>query len=168
MGGDLLLDTVALWGLVFINSKYHRPVARLVRGRRVIVHAICLHEMVYPAYKLESRGGRDLDAGMRVIGSLRRSYANLAQNYGFLYGVERLTILPLTLDDLLEAYRLVLEERDIFVEERDGYWPSVVDAVVAHVWRRLGAELITSDEKLMAYGDRHGLPYRRIAPAEGD
>ena len=166
MSRDLLLDTVALWGLVFINSKYHEPVARLVEGRRVVVHAICLHELVYPAYKLESRGGRNLDAGMRVVSSLRRSYANIAQNYGFLYGIEKLTVLPLTLSDLLGAYRLILEEKDVFVERRDGYWPSVVDAVIAHAWKRLSAELATNDEKLMTYGDRHGLPYRRIAPAD--
>ncbi len=165
MSGEILLDTVALWGLVFINSKYHESVVGLVKNRHVFIHTISLHEMVYPAYKLESEGGRNLDAGLELISNLEKSYANIAYNYQFLFKIRKLTILPLTLDDLLGAYRLILEESEIFVEERGGFWPSIADAVIAHVWRRLHVELATNDEKLITFGEKYGLPYREVVPA---
>ena len=165
MSEEILLDTVALWGLVFINSKYHESVVGLAKNRHVIIHTISLHEMAYPAYKLESEGGRNLDAGLELISNLKKSYANIAYNYQLLFEIKKLTILPLTLNDLLGAYRLMLEESEIFVEEKGGFWPSIADAVIAHVWRRLHVELATNDEKLITFGEKYGLPYREVLPA---
>ena len=165
MGDAVLLDTVALWGLVFVNSRYHEAVARLVEDKSVIVHTISLHEMVYPAYKLESEGGRDLGGGLELISSLKKSYTNIAHSYEPLFKIKKLTILPLTLKDLLEAYELILDESEIFVEKKDGYWPSIADAVIAQTWRQLQIELATNDQKLIKFGKKHKLPYKTITPA---
>jgi len=160
----VLLDTVALWGLVFVNSKYHKPVARLVKNRNVIIHAISLHEMAYPAYKLESEGGRNPGAGLELINNLKKSYTNIAFNYEPLFKIKKLTIIPLTLNDLLKAYKLILDEPEIFVKEKDGHWPSIADAVIAQAWKQLKTELATNDQKLIKYGKKYKLPYKTITP----
>jgi|GEM_PF-1390977 len=159
MSDQILLDTIALWGLIFVNSKFHKPATEIVKGKHVFIHSACLHELIYPAYKLESRGGRDIIAGLRLIIDVKRSYNSLIQNYSALFGISRLTILPLTPDDLLGAFTLILNEPEIFVEKRDGCWPSVVDAIVAFTWENLRIPLATNDRKLMKYGDKHNLPY---------
>jgi len=161
LSNKILLDTIALWGLVFINSKYHEPVVKLIRGNHVIIHSICFHELLYPAYKLESNAGQNLEAGMKLIRDLRKSYDNIVKNYPIL-NIKKLTIIHLTIDHLLDAYKLVLEEGRIFIEEREGYWPSIVDAVIASTWRNLKIKLITNDRKLIRYGDKYKLPYKRI------
>jgi len=167
VSNSVLLDTVALWGLTFVNSKYHKPVVELVKSKTTIVHSICFHELVYPAYRLESNTGRDLDAGLRLIGDVKNSYSNISRNYDVLFGISELVILPLTLSDLIEAYSLILKERDIFIEEREGYWPSIVDAIIASVWKRLQIVLITNDEKLIRYGEKNGLRFKIITPKKG-
>ena len=159
---DVLLDTVALWGLVFANSKYHGPVVEAVRGKRVLIHSICFLELTYPAYKLESCGGRNVREGLRLISDLMRSYSSIVENYRLVFGIEKLTIIPLTVKDILEAYRLILEEKEVFMEEREGYWPSIVDAVVASYWAKTKIKLLTNDRKLIMYGEKHGLPYTKI------
>ncbi len=155
----VLLDTIALWGLLFVNSKYHRPVIELVKGKNVYVHAICFHELVYPAYRLETNGGRDLDRGLDLINKLTTAYIGITNKYKDIYGIEKLYIIPLTINDLIEAYRIILKNKDLFIEERGGYWPSIVDAIIAYTWKHLGINLITNDRKLIAYGRKHELPY---------
>jgi len=159
----ILFDTVALWGLIFVNSKYHRPVVKVVRGKHVIIHSICFHELLYPAYKLESNGGKNIREGLELIRSLAKTYVNIVEKYRVLFKIDKLTVVPLTVNDLVKAYELILKEKKIFIEERKGYWPSIVDAVVASLWGNLKAKLLTDDEKLIKYGEKHKLPYLKIS-----
>ncbi|MDK2373356.1 MAG: hypothetical protein QI197_08280 [Candidatus Korarchaeota archaeon] len=96
----------------------------------MVIHAISLHELFYPAYRLESESGKDLEAGLSLIGELAEAYKTLRLACNFL-GIKKVKIIPLTLEDIVEAYSLILDHRDLFIEERGGYWPGVADAIVA-------------------------------------
>ena len=157
----LLLDTIAVWGLIFVNSKYHEPVMKLIKGNDIMIHVISFHELAYPAYKLESRGGLDIEMGLELFKNLKRGYDNLYNNYQIL-GINKLTIIPLNIRDLIDAYNLLLEEKEIFIEKRDGFWPSIADAIIATTWKKLNITLITKDEKLIKYGEKHKLKYTKI------
>lgn len=162
MAESILLDTVALWGLVFSNSKYHKPVVKAVRRRHVFIHSICFHELVYPAYKLESNEGRNAGKSLELIRNLMKAYSVISENYKMFFEIEKLTIIPLMVKDLIRAYKLIVEEGEIFMEERRGYWPSIVDAIIASLWAELRIKLLTDDEKLIKYGEKHKLPYIKI------
>jgi len=158
----IMLDTISLWGLIFINSKYHKPVIKAVKGKHVIIHSICFHELTYPAYKLESSKGKNIKEGLELIRNLMEAYRIITEKYKVLFEIEKLTIKPLTIDDLVKAYKLILEEREIFIEQRKGYWPSIADAIIASLWTELKIKLLTNDRKLIKYGEKHKLPYLKI------
>ena len=162
MSESILLDTIALWGLIFANSKYHKPIVKTIRGKHIIIHSISFHELLYPAYKLESYGGKNIGEGLELIKNLMNAYNSIVGEHKVLFGTEKLTIKPLTVNDLIKAYKLIIDEKEVFIEERRGYWPSVVDAVIASLWTELKIKLLTDDEKLIKYGKKHKLPYLKI------
>lgn len=162
MSESILLDTIALWGLIFANSKYHKPIVKTIRGKHIIIHSISFHELLYPAYKLESHGGKNIREGLELIENLMKAYNSIVGEHRVLFETEKLTIKPLTVNDLIKAYKLIIDEKEIFIEERRGYWPSVVDAVIASLWTELKIKLLTDDEKLIKYGKKHKLPYLKI------
>ena len=161
MSRELMLDMVTLWGLIFIDSKYHDQVMDHVVGMDIYIPSICLHEVLYPAYRIKSRGGREPFEGLKLFRDIRSGIMNLLENYEGI-GIGRLIIIPVEARHIVEALRLLTEE-DIFMFERDGTWPNIVNATVAYLWMESGIRLLTASEMLKRFGDRYGLKYTYIS-----
>jgi len=63
-------------------------VVEAIRGKHVIIHSICFHELVYAAHKLESDGKRDVENGLKLVRGLIRAYSNVVDKHRHFFEIE--------------------------------------------------------------------------------
>lgn len=162
---EILIETKVLWGLVFPDSGYHPAALRTVRGKETVIPIVCFHELLYPAYRKITDAGRRYEEGILLISRLLNAYKFLETNYTELFKMVSLKIFPLTVPTLTEAYSLIVNYSNLFLkfdERTQTRWPSVVDAIVATTWKKLGLPLYAEDPELEVFGQREKLEYHNF------
>ncbi|MGB9631588.1 MAG: PIN domain-containing protein [Candidatus Methanodesulfokora sp.] len=135
---DMLCDTVCVWALYFKDSAYRKHVLEIRSENKLLLPDICLIEAAYPIF--EAKGGEEL-----------KKYASFVEA---LPSARNIEIIPLLLDDLIRALVLVSNHPQFFVEQGN---LCLYDAIIATIWERTGATLVTSDKKLIKFGKSRGL-----------
>ena len=156
----VIIDTTGLWGLIFKDSKYHKFMRKLAEEKTFIVSPLQLLELLIISYRESSDKGRDLKKGMSMIKEI----------YEFLGEEERLKALninieayPIENNNILEAVKLILDEKEIFIKEIGGRkWIEFIDATIALIWMKTKRKLYTRDKKLMEFGEKYNLKYENI------
>jgi predicted nucleic acid-binding protein len=95
-------------------------------------------EAVYPIF--EAKGEEEL-----------KKYASFIRA---LPSAKNIEIVPLLLDDLIEALILVSGHPQFFLDQEN---LCLYDAMIAAIWKRTRATLATSDRNLIKFGRNRGL-----------
>ncbi|RZN58427.1 MAG: hypothetical protein DSO07_08570 [Thermoproteota archaeon] len=140
---NVLCDTVCIWALYFRDSAYRKHVLELRSENKLLLPDICLMEAAYPIF--EAKGEEEL-----------KKYASFIRA---LPSAKNIEIVPLLLDDLIEALILVSEHPQFFLDQEN---LCLYDAMIAAIWRRTRATLATSDRNLMKFGRNRGLSAVRL------
>jgi len=162
----ILLDTIALWALVFEDSKYHEFVIKELEGKRAYILDIQLLELLRVIYRSFSQNGTDYDAGVNKMLEI----SEFIRMKGFSLKNIDLRYMSTEADDFVGGVKILNSERELFkrVGPRDTWWPEIVDAIIAYKWKSLNALLYTRDSALIAYGKKNDLQYKIIRAIQSD
>lgn len=148
MRGSLLCDTICVWALYFRDSAYRKHVLKLRSSNLLTIPDICLIEASYPIY--EAKG----------LDELKR-YSRFVENIILAHNIKVLTV---SLEDLAKALNLAVVNPEVFIDEEGNL--CLFDALITSIWMRTNVPLVTSDKRLIEFGERRGLSVIRLQKAK--
>ena len=157
----ILIETTVLWGLLFSDSIYHDAALRVVEDVDVVVPAACFQEIVYPAYRLFSDGGKKPEVGISKVLKLGEAMLLLSSSPQ-LFGMRRLEVVETTPERVAGALAIASKHAKIFLkrDEKTGTaWLRMVDAITAYTWMELKLPLHAHDQAMKKFGKIYGLEY---------
>ena len=154
---SVLLDTKALWGLIVKGSAYSDHVYEIAGKHTLLIPIPAIIEAWMAIYKTFSEKGKNFERGINALKLAQEKLKNIIEKPE-LFGVS-VKVIAVSINDLMRAFEIICEKPDLFVKKgpKQTLWIRFFDAIIAAIWERTRAVLLTDDNEILKYGKEKGL-----------